>query len=238
MAKMGGRRHVKKLAAPKPWPILRKDYTWTTKAKPGKHSLTRGMALITIVKELMNYANTRKEAMMIIKAKEIFVDGKAVREPKFSVGFMDIVSVPKVKKNYRVTFTKKGEISLQEIPVAESGFKLCRIESKTILKKKKVQLNLHDGRNQVVKKDTYNVGDTVKLELPKQKIVDHFELKKGHNVYVMAGKHAGEIDKVKEIIKGTIVRKPVVVLENGVRTLKDYVFVIGKEKPAITVSSQ
>lgn len=237
MAIKGGRKHLKSIAAPRPWPILRKHSVWTTKAKAGKHNLERGMPLITILRDILKCAKTRKEGIKIIKNKDVLVDGKIVKEPKYSVGFMDVVSLPKSKKNYRVTFTKRGKLALLEIPSAESKFKLCKIEDKTVIKKGTIQLNLHDGRAVLLDKDSYKVGDTVMLEIPKQKIVEHFKMEKGHTAYIIAGKHAGEIGKIKEIKEGTMTRKALVVFEKGAKTIKEHVFVIGKEKSAITTEA-
>ena len=45
----------------------------------------------------------------------------------------------------------------------DAKWKLHRIENKTIVKGKKVQLNLHDGRNIIVGKDEYKSGDVLKI---------------------------------------------------------------------------
>jgi len=237
MAIKGGRKHIKKLAAPKAWSILRKDHVWTTKSAAGKHSIEKSMPIVTVIRDMLGYADSHKEAKKIIKNKEILIDGVVVREPKCSVGFMDVISVPRAKKNYRVTFTRKGKITVLEIPSENSKFKLCRIDGKTVIKAGKIQLNMHDGRTYLVgKNEKYNTGDSVKMEIPKQKISDHFELKKGNVAYVLAGKYAGEIVKIKDIVAGTMTRNATVIFENGHKTLKEYVFVIGKDKPAVSIS--
>jgi len=45
---------------------------------------------------------------------------------------------------------------------SDAEWKLCRIQNKTIVKGKKVQLNLHDGKNKLVEKDEYKTGDVLK----------------------------------------------------------------------------
>ncbi|MEM4476331.1 MAG: 30S ribosomal protein S4e, partial [Desulfurococcaceae archaeon] len=37
MGSMGGSKHLKALAAPAFWPILRKEYKWAVKPSPGPH---------------------------------------------------------------------------------------------------------------------------------------------------------------------------------------------------------
>jgi small subunit ribosomal protein S4e len=181
---------------------------------------------------------TGKEAKTIIRKGKIFIDGKPRKDHAFSVGLMDIVAIPELKKFYRVLPTSKG-LSLTEIPEDESNLKLCRINNKKTISKGKTQLNLHDGKNILVPKDVYKTGDSILLQLPEQKIVDHVKLEKGNLILIFKGKNMGSIGELKEIIE-TRTREPNKVIceieGNKTETIKDYVFVVGKNKPIITVS--
>jgi len=235
MGNKGGRRHLKKLGAPKSWNIERKDRVWIAKPRPGPHSLEGSLPLTTILTIVLKKAGSIREAERLIKTNEILVDGRIVKDPKFPVGFMDVLSIPKVDEHYLITYDKYGRIQLQKIK--EQKFKLCRIERKFVAKKGKKMIGLHDGRTQAADRD-YKTGDVVKMAVPEQKILDHFEFKKGNTAYVIKGKHAGKTGKIKEEIKGTAARESLVVMEKEGETFnvpKRYLFLIGRDKPEITL---
>ena len=235
MGNKGGIRHLKKLGAPKSWNIERKDRVWIAKPRPGPHSLEGSLPLTTILTIVLKKAGSIREAERLIKTNEILVDGRIVKDPKFPVGFMDVLSIPKVDEHYLITYDKYGRIQLQKIK--EQKFKLCRIERKFVAKKGKKMIGLHDGRTQLADKD-YKTGDVVKMAVPEQKILDHFEFKKGNTAYVIKGKHAGKTGKIKEEIKGTAARESLVVMEKDGETFnvpKRYLFLIGRDKPEITL---
>jgi len=52
VARMGARRHLKALVAPEFWPILRKEYKWTVKPRPGPHPMERSLPLLLIVRDI------------------------------------------------------------------------------------------------------------------------------------------------------------------------------------------
>lgn len=229
---------LKRLRAPKFWKIPKKGTKWTVSPRPGPHKKFEGIPLQLLVRDILKLVETGKEAKTIIRKGKIFIDGKPRKDHAFSVGLMDIVAIPELKKFYRVLPTSKG-LSLTEIPEDGSNLKLCRINNKKTISKGKTQLNLHDGKNILVPKDVYKTGDSILLQLPEQKIVDHVKLEKGNLILIFKGKNMGSIGEVKEIIE-TRTREPNKVIceieGNKTETIKDYVFVVGKNKPIITVS--
>jgi small subunit ribosomal protein S4e len=236
MSSKGGRRHLKKLAAPKSWNIERKDRVWVAKPRPGPHPVKSAMPVTTILTIVLKKANTSREAERLIKGGEVFVDERAVRDPKFPVGFMDVLSFPSIDEYYLVSYDKYGRLRLQKLAKAQK-FKLCRIERKTTVKKNKKQIGLHDGRTMLVDKE-YNTWDILKISLPDQKILDHLEFKKGNLAYAMKGKHAGKMGKIKEELSGTATREALVVMEKNGETFnvpKKYLFVVGRDKPEIAI---
>jgi len=228
-------KHLKRLAAPKVLRIPRKVHKWTVKPAPGPHPADRCIPLLILVRDMLGYADTGKEAKRIIGAREIYVDHRVVRDHKFPVGFMDVVSIPKVNEHYRILLDRLQR--LRPIPIDEehSKWKLVRIENKTVVKGGKIQLNLHDGRNILLDKNAYKTGDVLKIELPSQKIIDVFELKKGNMAMIIGGKHAGTIATIERY---EVLRSPkpnVVWFKEGFSTTKNNVFVVGTKKPEITV---
>src|SRR5688572_15833761 len=104
---------------------------------------------------------------------------------------MDVVSVPKVKGSWRVVIDEKARLRMAPIEEAQAAWKLCQITGKTTVAGGRTQLNLHDGRNLLVKKDDYQTGGVLRLEVPSQKILGHYPLGEGAQVLVTAGRHAG-----------------------------------------------
>lgn len=224
-------KHLKRLAVPRSWVIPRKTNVYTTKPRPGAHPIERALPLATLVRDYLKLAATGREARRVIGAGEILVDGRVVKEPKFAVGFMDVVSVPKTKQSWRVFIDDKARLRLVPIEAGQAGWKLAQITGKTTVAGGRTQLNFHDGRNLLVKKDDYATGDVLRLELPSQKVLGHFPLKEGSSVLITDGRHAGEVAPVKAI-EVTRSHKPnlihLTVGDVAFTTIKPYAFPIGE----------
>ncbi len=238
MAKMGSRKHLKRYKAPENWPIHPKENKWTVKTSPGSHALDKSMPLLIVVRDILKIADNAREAKIIINRGDILVDGRPIKDYKFPVGFMDVIELPKSEKVYRLLPDEKGRLILHPITKRNKGFKLCRVVDKTTLKGGKTQLNLHDGRN-ILTEDQYKTADVVKLKVPSQEIKDHIKFEDGTLGLVTGGKHIGERGNIKEITITKSSMPNTVVIESATgetfQTLKDYVFVLGKEKPLITL---
>ncbi len=239
MAKMGSRKHLKRFKAPKSWPIHPKENTWTVKPAAGPHAIEDSLSLLVVVRDILKIADNSREAKRVINTGRVLVDGRARKDYKYPVGFMDVVQIPASGDVYRVLPDLKGRLTLHTIDNKNDSFKLCKITDKTIIKGAKTQLNLHDGRCLIVEEDSYSAGDVITLNIPDQEISDSYEFKEGTVVLITGGKHIGEIGKVNEININKSSNPNTVVVENNKKetflTLKDYAFVIGKDKPAISL---
>lgn len=225
-------KHLKRLASPRSWAVPRKTNVYTTRPRPGAHPIVRALPLATIIRDYLKITPTGREARRVISAGDIMVDGRVVKDGKFAVGFMDVVSIPKTKQAWRVMVDDHARLRLLPIDEAAAGWKLSQIEDKTTISGGATQLNLHDGRNLLVKKDDYTTGDVLRLELPSQKILGHFPLKEGSQVLITDGRHVGEIAPVKAI-EVTRSHKPnlihLSVGETAFTTIKPYAFPIGEK---------
>ncbi len=222
--------HLKRYGIPKFWPLSKKEKVWAVKPRPGPHPKDFCIPLQIIVRDILELAETSKEAKKIIKAKNILVDKKSRTDPNFPCGLMDVIEIPELKKYYRINVNKKG-LYLEEIKKEDSDKKLCRIQNKTIVKRGLCQLNLHDGRNILVKDSKkYKTSDSLLIQLPDQKILKHVPFKEGSNAIVFSGKNIGFTGKIKKIIpRKSMLEDNKVILqtkEKEIETLKDYVFVI------------
>ncbi len=227
-------RRIKRLAAPGSWRIARKVRKWTISPTPGPHSVEESIPLMMAVRDFMGLANTSREVRKIIGERKIMVDGRTVTNYRYPLGIMDVVSIPSIKKHYRVLKDPLGKIGVYEIPETKAKWKLVRIMNKTIVRGGFTQLNLHDGRNIIVQRH-YNTKDVLKIELPSQKIIAHYPFEEGKICMITGGRHAG---KVVTIDRHEVVRASspnIVYFKEGMSTIEDYVFVIGDRLPEIVV---
>jgi len=224
---------MKRLTAPRSWPLKRKITVWVTKQSPGPHAIENSMPAAIVLRDILKVCDTAKEAKRIIGNREILVDGKPIRSNKMPIGFMDVVSIPKIGANYRMLLTDKGKLTLVKISDAEAKWKLCRLQNKTTVTGGKTQLNLHDGRNIVLDKNEHKTGDVLKLSLEEKKISSSFPLAPGSLAMIVEGPHAGRTAVISECIEMRGPSPNVVKFEDGTETVRDHVFVIGVKKSAI-----
>jgi small subunit ribosomal protein S4e len=248
MGKKGGKHHMKRQAAPSFWPIHRKEFTWSVRPKPGPHPVHHCLPLAIAVREVLGLAKTRKEAKKIISQGKILVDGKVVKDEKFPIGLMDVVSIPELKMNYRVVPSAKGLI-LHPIKEDEAKFKMCRIDNKRTVGRGHIELNLHDGRNLIVdiedprkpEEDVYRTLDTVKISIPEQEILEHLKLQKGMLAAFADGHNIGKYGTITAIEEqtGQKRRNFLITINNEAgetfQTILNYAFVVGDKKPRISL---
>jgi len=227
------KKHVKRMAAPNSWAIPRKTSHWVTKPRPGPHGTQESMPLLAVVRDMLKLCDNSREARFIIGGRGIAVDGRVVTDYKFPVGLMDVITVVKTKLSYRMLVDYKAKLQLVAIEDIEKGWKLARIDDKSVQRKGKVQLNLHDGRCIVLPKDQYKTGDVLKLEVPSQKIMKAFKLEKGSMAMLIGGAHPGAVRVIEtyQIRRGSAPN--LVTFKEGGSTVKENVFVVGDKVPEI-----
>ena len=231
MAKKGGSSHLKRIAASRYVPIARKSFVWLAKPMPGTHAAGESVALITLLKEILHVAENSREAKKVIRSGEVFVDGRPVKRERFPVGLMDVVSIPKMKKYYRIMVDQHDRMKLCEISESEASFKLCKVLRKGNVKGGRMQIGLHDGRNVIFNEDV-SVGDTVKLAIPEQKVLGVLKLKEDAKCLVTKGKHAGVLAVVAKLHPRRSRREAEATLRSDgseFTTVKKYLFVVGDE---------
>lgn len=230
--------HMKRLASPRAWKIPKKSSTWVPKPTAGKHAQDTSVPLGIVLRDYLGLVDTMTEAKRVIGNRDILLDGRVATSHKTPVGLMDVVSVPKLEKHYRTVIDHHGRVVLAEIGATQAAWKLCRVQNKTTVSGGRIQLNLHDGRNVIVKETTYKTGDVLKLALPNQEIKGHYAFGQGMTALITGGSHVGEFAKVKT---EEAIRSPspnLVHLEAGATafsTVKPFVFLVGKEKPEVTL---
>jgi small subunit ribosomal protein S4e len=227
------KKHLKRLPAPRSWTIPRKTDFWIVRPSPGPHGLADSVPIGSILRDMLKVCDTAREARRILNGRGVRVDGRIITDPKFPVGLMDVLELAETKAHYRMLVNTRGRMTLVGIDDAEAKWKLCRVEDKTTVRGGKTQLNLHDGRNVLLPKDAYKTGTTLKIHVPDQKVVEHYELAKGASVLVTGGQHVGQIAQVLDVVRTRNTRANIVTFQEGFSTDIGKVFVVGTRGPAI-----
>ena len=218
---------MKRINAPKWWPIERKKSKYIVVPR-GAHKMK--IPLQVVIRDILKLADNAKEAKSIIKSRKVLVDGRPRTDVKYGVGPMDIISIPTINKNWRAV--PRNGLTFIEID-KDSSMKICKILDKKILKKATTQLNLSDGRN-ILTNDNYSTHDSLLIELPSQKILDVFPMKKGNTIIVTGGKYEGTVSKIEEIDKPNK-RIWIIVNDKKKEIPFKYATVVGKDEPAIKI---
>jgi small subunit ribosomal protein S4e len=248
LGKKGKVGRLKRKPAPRFWPIHRKEAVWIVRPSSGPHSLEKCLPLSLVLRDILEVAETRKEAKKIISQGKVYVDGNVRRKDDFPVGLMDVISMPDLNQFYRVMPSHKG-LFLNPISKEEADFTLLRVEGKTVVKNGASQVSLHDGSNILVKMEgsespteaVYETFDTLKLGLPEKEVLDQLKTKKGNMAVITGGKNIGKQGKIVEIEKTEAKkrRNALVVIEdekgNRYQTILDFVFSVGGAKPIISL---
>jgi small subunit ribosomal protein S4e len=202
---------------------------------PGPHSKMDSIPLGVVIRDILGYAKTSKEADIILRSGYVKVNGKIRKEKNFSTGLMDVIVIG--DESFRILPTKKG-LRLVKIDRKESNTRLLKIVGKTCLKKKKVQLNMHDGSNMLLDKDDYKTNNILVYDVEQKKIKDVLRLEKGCKALVTRGRNIGSIVTISDIIitRSSMKNQVIVDMSGKSFTLPvDCVFAIGKDSPIIRI---
>ncbi len=188
-------RHLKRQKMPKNWPIPRKGTTYVVKTYS---NLEKSVPILIVLRDMLKIANNRKEVKNAIFEKKIMVNGRLERDDKNSMQLFDKITIIPSKKNYQLGLSETGKFLMEEIKDNETNNKIAKIINKRILKGKKIQINLSDGRN-FISDTKCKVDDSVLVDFKNKKIEKCLPLKEGAQVIVFAGKHTGKKGKILKI---------------------------------------
>ncbi|MFX1514648.1 MAG: 30S ribosomal protein S4e [Promethearchaeota archaeon] len=244
MGRKGEKKHRKRINAPKSYSIPRKHGKFIIRALPGTHPTIESIPLLIIIRDVLHYAKTAKEAKIIICGGSVLVDGVIRTNPKFSVGLMDVLSFPEINRHYRM-IAKGGRRKIGLLPIneKEKDSKLCKIKSKSVVKGGKVHFALHDGRSIVLsQEDTPNwrVGDTLLIKIPDQEVLDHIPREEGNYTLITGGSNTGFLGTLESIEKRIGRHKSLATIRDQdtvTRTSLEYVFPVGIEKPILQLKA-
>lgn len=188
--------HLKRQESPKSWPVVRKGTKYLVRPQFG---VSNGIPMLIVLRDMLEVAQNRKEVKRAINMKNILLNQKPVRDEKNSAVLFDTISIVPTKKNYRITLSEKGKFQLDEIKENETNEKIAKVIDKKILKGKKTQINLSDGRN-FLSDLKCSINDSVLINLKEKKIEKCIPLKDKSKIFVFEGKHVGKIGEIEKII--------------------------------------
>lgn len=152
---------------------------------------------------------------MIVMRRFVKVDGKVRTDMNFPAGFMDVVTIEKAGRAYRLMYDTKGHFTLHKISEVETKYKLCKVTkigkgSKSFVGSNVKAtgnasaipyLNTHDARTIRYVDPLIKVNDTVKVDLETGKVVGFIKFEVGNQVMVTRGNNIGRIGTLTHIEK-------------------------------------
>jgi len=209
--------HQKRLSVPKSWPVERKEETYTTAAGAGPHG-EDGVPLLIVLRDVLGYADSKKEARYALGQDSVLVNGTPVSDERRPIGMFDILAFREREEYYRVFPDEGGRLSLTAIDADAAGSKLGKIVDKRQVPGGDTQLTLHDGQTLLVEEAAYSTNDSIVVsndseersssdhasgEAPQadddDEVVAHFTYEEGALVTAVRGAHAGRIGSIDEI---------------------------------------
>jgi len=200
--------HLKRQEIPKSWPVPRKAKT--TYVVSPNFSKNDGMPLLVVLRDVLKVAENRKEVKKILHEKGLLKNALVAHDEKNNLVLFDTITFVHSKKSYRMIIGENGKFEMKEIKENEAEKKIAKIVDKKMLKGKKVQINLSDGRN-LISNEKCEMGDSVLINSKSKKIEKILPLKEKAKVLIFEGKHAGEEGIVEKIIK----EKKMIILKSG-----------------------
>jgi len=240
LAKKSGSLKVKRTTVPSFWKLSKKRKRFVVRTSPGPHPKSYSYPILVLLRDVLGIVKTRREALTVLNAGGVQVDGRAIRSESFPVGLMDVIDFPKVGKSYRLV-PNKGRLTPVEIGTGEKDIKLCIVKSKNSVKGSKVGYGLHDGRIIFPEaKLDIKPGDSCILKVPGQEFQGSFRLKTGDLALLIRGYRSGEVATVEEMKPGTFSRGSIATVRLPDGTASELptsiLMPLGSQLPTITFS--
>lgn len=240
MAKRGDRKHLKRLSAPKHWMLSKIGGIFAMKSSQGPHKLRESVPLSVILRNKLKLSLTGRESKLIVCAKDgnLAIDGKIRKDPKYPVGFMDVLTILKTKQNYRLLYDCKGKFGLNKISPSEAEYKLCKVKARAMGAKGIPYIVTHDGRTIRFPSPDIKAFDTVRVNLRNGEITDFYKFKEGCHVMINGGNNVGRVGVLQRVEKHDGSYDIIYVKDpngNEFSTRVDNVFVIGSNKPELSL---
>jgi len=187
--------------APSQWCLNKLAGVYATRPNTGPHKLRECIPMGVLLRQRLKYALNGQEVLKIMKNRdnEVRVDGKIRRDPKYPLGFQDVVSINKSGENFRMLYDIKGRFMPHKIDAKEAAFKLCKVTRKVLGKNKIPYIVTHDGRTIRYPHPDIKKNDTVKVDFDTNEIGGIVKFDNGATVAVTGGNNIGRIGVLQHV---------------------------------------
>lgn len=210
--------------------IPRKTNFWSVTPTPATHTKEDSIPLLILLRDYLKIGDKEREITRLLNANHVKVDGKIIKDRRFPVGFMDVLSIDTFDYDFLIIYDKKGKLIAVKNPDENKGIRLLKVTKKTIINKNRLQLGFRNGETILTDKNDIKTSDVVLMKIPDLEIVDVMKMAAGDKVFITGGSHVGEIATIKSIEVKKSSGHNMVNLNEGFSTIKDYIFVIGTTK--------
>lgn len=183
--------YLRRSSAPKTWPIPRKGKKYLVVPS---HSKKSAIPLLIVLRDVLRSVKNRGEAKQIIHLKKVKINNKIVKDEKQALLIFDKLEVG--EEIYQIMINENKKFEARKVKNLDK--KTAKIIGKKVMKKGKVQANLNDGRNFIVK-ENLKIGDSAVIDLAENKIEKIIPLRENTEVFVIGGKHLGKQGKIEKI---------------------------------------
>ncbi|WP_337860256.1 30S ribosomal protein S4e [Ferroplasma sp.] len=210
--------------------IPRKTNFWSVTPTPATHNKEDSIPMLILLRDYLKLGDKEREITRILNNNMVKVDGKIVKDRRFPLGFMDVLSVETLENEYIILYDRKGKLVAMPNSPNNAGLKLFKVVKKSIVGTGKIQLGFRDGKTIVTDRKDINTSDVLLMKIPGLEIVNVLKMGEGDKAFITGGSHIGELATIKNIeVKKSSV-KNMVHLNEGFSTIKDYIYVIGTPK--------
>merc|ERR1712051_1154508 len=194
--------------------------------------------LTVLLQNRLKYALSGQDAIKICRNRDgnIKIDNKIRRDPRYPLGTMDVVSIPKTGENFRILYDIKGRFQPVRIDAKEASFKLCKVTKKVLGKNKIPYIVTHDGRTIRYPHPDIKKNDSIKLNLETGEIDGVVKFENGCLLFVSGGNNIGRVGQLMHLEKHPGSYEIVHIRDaNGssFATRLSNIFVIGQGKKAL-----
>jgi len=163
----GPKKHLKRMWAPSHWCLDKLSGVYASRPSTGPHKLRECLPVSVLLRDRLKYALSGQEVIKICRDKSgnVKVDNKIRRDPKYPLGCMDVVTLPKTQESFRILYDIKGRFQPVKIDAKEASFKLCKVNRKVLGKNKIPYIVTHDGRTIRYPHPDIKKNDTVKVSV-------------------------------------------------------------------------
>ena len=135
-------------------PIPRKGTKYVARASS---DLKNSVPLVIAVRDILKLAKTAREVKKMINAGLLKINGRKATHLNEAIKLFNILEAD---KTYRLTLLPTKKFNFEE---TKEKNKLCKVIGKTLQRKGKIQLNLHDGSN-VISSQNIAIGDSLVID--------------------------------------------------------------------------